>query len=667
MRQQAASGEGFPWPVFKGRVGRNEHIGGAMTDYAAIHARSRKDPEGFWGEIAQGIDWTRKWDRVLDSSKAPLYRWFAGGELNTCWNAIDRHVASGRGDQAAVIYDSPVTDTIRTLTYAEMKTRVAAFAGALAARGVTKGDRVIVYMPMIPEALIAMLACARLGAIHSVVFGGFAANELAVRIDDCTPKAIVSASCGIEGAKTVPYKPLLDGAIAIARHKPAACLIFQRPQLACDLVPGRDHDWAEAEAAAKPADCVPVLATDPLYILYTSGTTGQPKGVVRDNGGHAVALNYSMKAVYDTDAGEVFWAASDVGWVVGHSYICYGPLLRGCTTILFEGKPVGTPDAGVYWRVIQQHKVKTLFTAPTAFRAIRKEDPDAALMGKYDLSNFKYLFLAGERCDPPTLEWAVEKLKRPTVDHWWQTETGWAICANPLGLEVFPVKPGSPTKPMPGWDVAVLGPDGHPMAAGEIGALVGKLPLPPGTFPTLWNAEKRYFDGYLAEYPGYYKTGDAGYIDADGYVYVMTRVDDVINVAGHRLSTGQMEEVLAGHRDVAECAVIGAADELKGQVPLGFVVLKSGVNRPDTEIVREIVALVRDKIGPVAAFKQAVVVKRLPKTRSGKILRGTMQKIADSQAYKQPATIDDPAVLGEILDSLQPLGYAKDASPLGTL
>jgi propionyl-CoA synthetase len=638
-----------------------------MTAYAAIHAKSRQDPEGFWGEIAQAIDWTRKWDRVLDASKAPLYRWFPGGELNTCWNAIDRHVAAGRGGQAAVIYDSPVTNTIRTLTYAEMKTRVAAFAGALAARGVSKGDRVIVYMPMIPEALIAMLACARLGAIHSVVFGGFAANELAVRIDDCTPKAIVSASCGIEGAKTVPYKPLLDGAIAIARHKPEACLIFRRPQLKCDLVPGRDHDWQEAEAAAKPADCVPVAATDPLYILYTSGTTGQPKGVVRDNGGHAVALKYSMKAIYDTNPGEVFWAASDVGWVVGHSYICYAPLLQGCTTILFEGKPVGTPDAGVYWRIIQQHKVKTLFTAPTAFRAIRKEDPEGTLIGKYDLSKFEYLFLAGERCDPPTLEWAVAKLKRPTVDHWWQTETGWSICANPLGIERFPVKPGSPTKAVPGWDVQVLGNDGHPLKAGEIGALVGKLPLPPGTFPTLWNAEKRYFDAYLAEYPGYYKTGDAGYVDADGYVYVMTRVDDVINVAGHRLSTGQMEEVLAGHKDVAECAVIGAADELKGQVPLGFVVLKSGVNRPETEIVKEIVALVRDKIGPVAAFKQAVVVKRLPKTRSGKILRGTMQKIADSQAYKQPATIDDPTILGEILDSLKPLGYAKEASPLGTL
>jgi propionyl-CoA synthetase len=638
-----------------------------MTAYAAIHAKSRQNPEGFWGEIAQGIDWIRKWDRVLDSTRAPLYRWFPGGELNTCWNAIDRHVAAGRGGQAAVIYDSPVTDTIRTLTYAEMKTRVAAFAGALAARGVSKGDRVIVYMPMIPEALIAMLACARLGAIHSVVFGGFAANELAVRIDDCTPKAIVSASCGIEGTKTVPYKPLLDGAIAIARHKPASCLIFQRPQLKCDLVAGRDHDWAEAEAAAKPADCVPVAATDPLYILYTSGTTGQPKGVVRDNGGHAVALKYSMKAIYDTNPGEVFWAASDVGWVVGHSYICYAPLLQGCTTLLFEGKPVGTPDAGVYWRIIQQHKVKTLFTAPTAFRAIRKEDPEGALIGKYDLSKFEYLFLAGERCDPPTLEWAVEKLKRPTVDHWWQTETGWSICANPLGIERFAVKPGSPTKAVPGWDVQVLGADGHPLKTGEIGALVGKLPLPPGTFPTLWNAEKRYFDAYLAEYPGYYKTGDAGYVDADGYVYVMTRVDDVINVAGHRLSTGQMEEVLAGHKDVAECAVIGAADELKGQVPLGFVVLKSGVNRPEAEIVKEIVALVRDKIGPVAAFKQAVVVKRLPKTRSGKILRGTMQKIADSQAYKQPATIDDPTILGEILDSLKPLGYAKEASPLGTL
>jgi propionyl-CoA synthetase len=635
-----------------------------MSTYAVLHAQSREDPETFWAEAAKAIDWTRPWDKVLDRDAKPAARWFVGGELNTCWNALDRHVAAGNGGRAAVIYDSPVTGTKATFTYAEMRDKVAAFAGALAARGVVKGDRVIVYMPMVPEALVAMLACARLGAIHSVVFGGFAANELAVRIDDCTPKAIVSASCGIEGAKVVPYKPLLDGAIAIARHKPDFCLILQRKQLACELVPGRDFDWSESAAAATPAQCVPVKATDPLYVLYTSGTTGQPKGVVRDNGGHAVALAYSMRAIYDTKPGEVFWAASDVGWVVGHSYICYAPLLAGCTSVLFEGKPVGTPDAGVYWRVIAEHGVATFFTAPTAFRAIRKEDPEGTHIAKHDLSKFRALFLAGERCDPATLEWAQAKLKRPVVDHWWQTETGWPIAANALGIPtgtgtIFPIKPGSPTKPVPGWDVQVLGADGHPVPAGDIGAIVCKLPLPPGTFPTLWNAEQRYVDAYLAEYPGYYKTGDAGYVDSDGYVYVMTRVDDVINVAGHRLSTGQMEEVLAGHKDVAECAVVGVADELKGQVPLGFVVLKAGVNRPDAEIVAEIVALVREKIGPVAFFKLAVVVKRLPKTRSGKILRGTMQKIADGETYKQPATIDDPAILDEIRESLKPAGYAK--------
>jgi len=635
-----------------------------MTVYAEIHARSRRDPESFWAEIAQGIDWIKPFDRVLDATAKPAARWFAGGLLNTCWNAIDRHVAAGHGDRLAVIYDSPVTDTVARFTYRQMQTKIAAFAGVLAANGVAKGDRVIVYMPMVPEALVAMLACARLGAVHSVVFGGFAANELAVRIDDCTPKAIVSASCGIEGAKVVPYKPLLDSAIAIARHKPGVCVILQRPQLACTLVAGRDIDWAQAAENARPADCVPVAATDPLYILYTSGTTGAPKGVVRDNGGHAVALQYSMRAIFDTHPGEVFWAASDVGWVVGHSYICYAPLLAGCTSVLFEGKPVGTPDAGVYWRVIDSHGVKTLFTAPTAFRAIRKEDPDGKLIGRYARASFKALFLAGERCDPATLEWAMDKLKVPVVDHWWQTETGWPIAANCLGIPTglgapFKVKPGSPTKPVPGWDVQILGPDGRPVDAGEIGAIVCELPLPPGTFPTLWNAERRFVDAYLAEYPGYYKTGDAGYIDEDGYVYVMTRVDDVINVAGHRLSTGQMEEVLASHQDVAECAVIGVADELKGQVPLGFVVLKAGVNKPDEKIVTEIVALVRDKIGPVAAFKQAVVVKRLPKTRSGKILRGTMQKIADAQSYNPPATIDDPAILDEIRESLSTIGYAR--------
>ena len=626
--------------------------------YAEIHARSLRDPERFWGEIAEGIAWTRKWDRVLDDSRPPFYRWFAGGELNSCYNALDRHLAK-RADQAALIYDSPVTNTVRTYTYRQLTDEVARFAGVLAELGIARGDRVIIYMPMVPEAVIAMLACARIGAIHSVVFGGFAANELATRIDDSGAKAIVSASCGVEIQKVIPYKPLLDAAVNLARHKPQHCVILRRPMQECDMVKGRDIDWQEAMAKAKPADCVPVKATDPLYILYTSGTTGQPKGVVRDNGGHAVALNYTMKAIYDVEPGDVYWAASDVGWVVGHSYIVYAPLLYGCTTIMYEGKPVGTPDAGAFWRVIAQHKVKSLFTAPTAFRAIKRDDPDGKLIGKYDLSSFKTLFLAGERSDPDTLKWAETHLKVPVIDHWWQTETGWAIVANCLGIERFPVKHGSPTKAAPGWDVRVLGADGHEMKRGEIGALCCKLPLPPGTFPTLWNAEERFRKAYLDEYPGYYKTGDAGFIDADGYVSVMTRVDDVINVAGHRLSTGQMEEVLASHKDVAECAVIGVADDLKGQVPLGFIVLKAGVNRPSDEIAREVVALVRDRIGPVAAFKTAVIVKRLPKTRSGKILRGTMQKIADSQSFRQPATIDDPAILDEITDSLQGIGYAK--------
>jgi propionyl-CoA synthetase len=632
--------------------------------YADVHARSLEDPEAYWGEVARQITWTKPWTRVLDASRPPFYRWFPGGELNTCHNALDRHVDGGRAAQAALIYDSPVTGTIRSYTYRELRDLVARFAGVLAGLGVGRGDRVILYMPMVPEAVVAMLACARLGAVHSVVFGGFAANELAVRIDDCTPKVIVSASCGIEVNRVIPYKPLLDGAIALARHKPKACVILQRPQQACGLVAGRDVDWASAVEAAKPAACVPVAATDPLYILYTSGTTGQPKGVVRDNGGHAVALCDSMKTVYGVDPGDVFWAASDVGWVVGHSYIVYAPLLAGCTTVLFEGKPVGTPDAGVYWRVAAQHKVKALFTAPTAFRAIKRDDPKGELIGKYDLSGFKTLFLAGERCDPDTLNWAATMLKVPVIDHWWQTETGWSIVANCMGLDggtgkPFPVKPGSPTKAAPGWDVRSLGPDGHEVKRGDIGALCCKLPLPPGTFPTLWNAEERFRKAYLDEFPGYYKTGDAGYVDDEGYVYVMTRVDDVINVAGHRLSTGAMEEVLASHPDVAECAVIGAADELKGQVPLGFVVLKAGVNRPHDEIIKEIVQMVRDRIGPVAAFRHAVVVKRLPKTRSGKILRSTMQKIADDQPFKQPATIDDPAILAEISESLQGAGYAK--------
>src|SRR5258708_16530301 len=632
--------------------------------YADVHARSLKDPDGYGGGVAAKIAWPNPWSRVLDASRPPFYRWFAGGELNTCYNALDRHVERGRADQPALIYDSPVTGTIRSTSYRELRDLVARFAGVLAGLGVERGDPVILYMPIRPEAAIAMLACARLGAIHSVVFGGFAANELAVRIDDCTPKVIVSASCGIEVNRVIPYKPLLDGAIAQARHTPQRGVILQRPQQPCELVPGRDLDWALAMDAAKPAACVPVQATDPLYILYTSGTTGQPKGVVRDNGGHAVALCDSMKTVYDVDPGDVFWAGSDVGWVVGHSYIVYAPLLAGCTTVLFEGKPVGTPDAGVYWRVIAQHKVKALFTAPTAFRAIKRDDPKGELIRNYDLSHFKMLFLAGERCDPDTLKWAETMLKVPVIDHWWQTETGSAIVANCMGLDggngrPVPVKPGSPTKPAPGWDVRALGPDGHEMKSGDIGALCCKLPLPPGAFPTLWNAEDRFRSAYLDEFPGHYKTGDAGFVDEDGYVYVMTRVDDVINVAGHRLSTGAMEAGLASHPDVAECAVIGVADELKGQVPLGFIVLKAGVHRPPAEIVEELVRLVRDRIGPVAALKQAVVVKRLPKTRSGKILRSTMQKIADDQPFKQPATIDDPAILGEIADSLQGAGYAK--------
>jgi propionyl-CoA synthetase len=626
--------------------------------HAELHARSLAEPDRFWGEVAEALTWTRKWDRVLDGSRAPFYRWFTGGELNTCHNALDRHLEA-RGDQPALIYDSPVTGTVASYTYRELTDQVARFAGVLLGIGVGKGDRVIIYMPMVPEAVIAMLACARIGAIHSVVFGGFAANELAARIDDSGAKAIVSASCGIEIQRVIPYKPLLDAAIALSRHKPDKCVIVQRPMQTCDLIAGRDIDWNEAMAQARPVGCVPVKATDPLYILYTSGTTGQPKGVVRDNGGHAVALNYSMKAIYGVEPGDVYWAASDVGWVVGHSYIVYAPLLYGCTTILYEGKPVGTPDAGAFWRVIAQHRVKTLFTAPTAFRAIKRDDPDGRLIGKYDLSAFRSLFLAGERCDPDTVKWAEAHLKVPVIDHWWQTETGWPIVSNCLGIEQFPVKHGSPTKPVPGWDVRVLAADGHEVKRGDIGALCVRLPLPPGAFPTLWNADDRFRKAYLDEYPGYYKTGDAGFVDEDGYVSVMTRVDDVINVAGHRLSTGQMEEVLASHKDVAECAVIGVADELKGQLPLGFLVLKAGVNRPHAEIVGEVAQLVRERIGPVAAFKLATVVKRLPKTRSGKILRGTMQKIADSQAFKPPATIDDPVILDEITQSLQDIGYAK--------
>ena len=628
---------------------------------AEVHARSLSDPESFWAEAAEAIHWTKRWDRVLDDSNPPSYRWFTGGELNTCYNALDLHVETGRGDQPALIYDSPVTGSKRTYTYSELRDEVARFAGVLAGLGVRKGDRVILYMPMVAEAIIAMLACARLGAVHSVVFGGFAANELAVRIDDATPVAIVSASCGIEPGRVIEYKPLLDGAIELATHKPSACVILQRDTARCELVEGRDVDWAEAMGSAEPHDCVPVAATDPLYILYTSGTTGQPKGVVRDNGGHAVALKWTMKHIYGVEPGEVYWAASDVGWVVGHSYICYAPLLNGNTTIVYEGKPVGTPDAGAFWRVLSEHGVSVLFTAPTAFRAIKQQDPDGALIGNYDLGRFRTLFLAGERLDPDTLRWAQSKLVVPVIDHWWQTETGWSICANCIGIEELPIKEGSPTKAVPGMNVQALDDLGTPVRPGEIGALVVKLPLPPGTLPTLWNAEQRFREAYFTQFPGYYQTGDAGFIDEDGYVFVMTRTDDVINVAGHRLSTGAMEEVLASHPDVAECAVIGVADALKGQLPLGFLVLNAGCARAQDEIRGEVVKLVRKQIGPVAAFKTATIVQRLPKTRSGKILRGTMQKIADDEEWKMPATIDDPAILDEIAEALRGVGYARGA------
>ncbi|MFN4163463.1 MAG: propionyl-CoA synthetase [Ferrovibrio sp.] len=627
--------------------------------YEQVFAAAKADPEAFWAEAAAPLHWFRKWDRVLDASNPPFYRWFAGAETNTCYNALDRHIEAGHGDRVALIYDSPVTSTVRRFTTRELRDRVARLAGALTALGVAKGDRVIIYMSMTPEAVMAMLACARIGAIHSVVFGGFAPRELATRIDDAKPKLIIASSCGLEPGRVVEYKPLLDQAIEMATHKPQHCLVHQRQMYQGPMTAGRDLDFdAEADRAA-PADCVPVKATDPLYVLYTSGTTGIPKGVVRHNGGHMVALHWSMQNVYGMKPGEVFWAASDVGWVVGHSYIVYAPLLFGCTTVLYEGKPVGTPDAGAYWRVIEQHKVSVLFTAPTAFRAIKKEDPKAELIGKYDLSGFRTLFLAGERADPDTVKWAEDNLKRPVIDHWWQTETGWPVASNCMGIEQLPVKHGSPTRVVPGYDVQVVDDDGHPVKAGDIGNIVIKLPLPPGCLPTLWNNDEGFKKSYLTRFPGYYNTGDAGFIDEDGYIFIMSRTDDIINVAGHRLSTGGMEEVLASHPDVAECAVVGVADQLKGQVPLGFVVLKAGVTRPEDQILRELVQLVREKIGPVAAFKQAVVVKRLPKTRSGKILRGTMQKIADAQEYRMPATIDDPAILGEIGEALQPLGYAK--------
>jgi propionyl-CoA synthetase len=629
--------------------------------YKDVYEGWKADPEQFWMQAAEAVDWIRKPSRALDDSKAPFYSWFGDGVCNTCWNAVDRHVVAGRGEQAALIHDSPITGTNKTITYAELQQRVARLAGGLAARGVTKGDRVIIYMPMVPEGIEAMLACARIGAIHSVVFGGFAASELAVRIDDATPKVIIAASCGLEPGRVIKYKPLLDAAIDQASHKPEFCVLLQRPQELATMVEGRDFEWEAFQEGAEPADCVPVGGDDPLYILYTSGTTGQPKGVIRTNAGHMVALIWTMKNFYGVDPGEVFWAASDIGWVVGHSYIAYAPLLVGCPSIVFEGKPVGTPDAGTFWRVISEHDVKVLFTAPTAFRAIKREDPKGEFVRKYDLSGFRTLFLAGERADPPTIEWAEAQLGVPVLDHWWQTETGWVMAGNPIGIEHMPVKLGSPTVAMPGYDIQILDDGGHPVPAGTLGAIVVKLPLPPGTLPTLWQADDRFLKSYLDTFPGYYETGDAGMIDEDGYIYIMARTDDVINVAGHRLSTGAMEEVLAGHPDVAECAVIGVGDQLKGQLPLGLVCLNAGCNRPHDEIAAECVKMVRDKIGPVAAFKLACVIDRLPKTRSGKILRAIMVRIADGEDYKMPATIDDPAILDEITVALARIGYPASA------
>ena len=625
--------------------------------YRAEYDRWLADPEAYWLKQAQAIDWVEPPTTALYDRGDDIYEWFAEAKVNTCWNAVDRHVENGRSDQVAIIHDSPITGTSSTITYAALRDQVAHFAGALAARGIGMGDRVIIYMPMVPEALVAMLACARIGAIHSVVFGGFAAHELAVRIDDSTPKAIIAASCGLEPGRVVAYKPLLDGAIELADHTPDFCVILQREQGLCDLTE-RDVEWHDCKDGVPPADCVPVAGNHPAYILYTSGTTGAPKGVVRPTAGHLVALNWTMKNIYQVDPGEVFWAASDVGWVVGHSYICYAPLIHGNTTIVFEGKPVGTPDAGTFWRVIAEHNVKSFFTAPTAIRAVKREDPKGIERAKYDLSGLRALYLAGERADPDTIEWAQDTLGVPVYDHWWQTETGFTIAGNPAGLETLPVKVGSPTVPMPGYDVQILDDKGHSVPTGELGAIAIKLPLPPGTFPTLWNAKDRFRKSYLTTFPGFYETGDAGIMDEDGYLYIMARTDDVINVAGHRLSTGAMEEVLAGHPDVAECAVVGVNDALKGQSPLGLLCLTNGVNRPHDEIVGECVQRVRDQIGPVAAFKTAVVVERLPKTRSGKILRATVVKIADNQEFKMPATIDDPAILDEIKEALQTIGYA---------
>ena len=633
----------------------------SQGDYERTYREAIESPERFWARAGAAIQWHRPWDTVLDRSSAPFYRWFAGGELNTCYNAIDYHVEHGRADQPAVIYDSPVTGTQRTLSYRELRDEVARFAGVLASLGVTKGDRVLIYMPMTPEVLIAMYGCARIGAIHSVVFGGFASHELAVRIDDAAPKVVVAASCGIEIKRVVEYKPLLDRALEISRHQPAACVILQRPQQRCPMGHPRDRDWHELMGSATPTGCVPVQATDPLYILYTSGTTGLPKGVVRDNGGHAVALKWSMEHIYGVEPGEVFWAASDVGWVVGHSYIVYGPLLHGCTTIIHEGKPVGTPDPGEFWRVIEEHQVRVLFTAPTAIRAIKREDPTGAYFRQHDVSCLRCLFLAGERLDPDTYHWARGLLQRPVIDHWWQTETGWPAAANCMGLEPLAVKPGSPTKPVPGYLVEILDDEGNNMPPNREGAVAIRLPLPPGALPTLWQNDERYRETYLARYPGRYVTGDGGYIDEDGYLFIMGRIDDVIIVAGHNLSTGSMEQALASHQDVAECAVFGVKDPLKTQLPLGLVVLRAGVQREPAEVVEELIGIVREQVGPVASFKQVAIVPRLPKTRSGKVLRGTMRQIADGEPYRVPPTIDDPAALDEIKAALQRLGYARES------
>jgi propionyl-CoA synthetase len=628
-------------------------------DYSELYSSWQQDPEAFWMQAANAIDWDKAPTKALDDSNAPLYEWYTDSMVNTCHNAVDRHVEAGHGTRAAIIYESPITGVKATTTYGELKTQTAKLAGALLAKGVTKGDRVVIYMPMVPEALVAMLACARIGAIHSVVFGGFAAHELAVRLNDAQPKAILAGSCGVEPTHVIPYKPLIDAAIELAEHKPETVIIFQRDQYPADLILGRDYDWHAVQDGITPADCLPVEGNHPAYILYTSGTTAAPKGVIRPTAGHLVALHWSMKNIYNVDPGDVFWAASDVGWVVGHSYICYAPLIHGNTTIVFEGKPVGTPDAGTFWRVISEHNVRSFFTAPTAFRAIKREDPKGEFRAKYDLSCLNALYLAGERADPDTINWAQNLLGVPVVDHWWQTETGWTIAGNPMGVEALPIKIGASSVAMPGYDVQVLDEAGNPLPAGVLGAIAIKLPLPPGTLPTLWNAEARYHKSYLASFPGYYETGDSGMIDADGYIYIMARTDDVINVAGHRLSTGGMEEVLANHPDVAECAVIGVTNELKGQLPLGLLCLTKGVNRPHDDITAECIQMMRDTIGPVAAFKLAVAIDRLPKTRSGKILRATMVKIADNERFKMPATIDDPVILDEIKEALQTLGYAR--------